>query len=177
MRTCEGYAAKGWCKEKSCSSSSETGGVYACGDNLNNPERNCCACGGGSYQPTCLPQGSVCGGPGQQTQKCCEGSCQSQFGGSKMYCMRAPAPSPSPTACTDTPNWNNGWSGCGDESLGFWPFCENGKGWTCEGYAAKGWCKEKSCSSASETGGVYACGDNLNNPEQNCCACGGGSYQ
>jgi len=79
--------------------------------------------------------------------------------------------------CTDTPNWNNGYSRCGDESLGYWPYCEVGKGWTCAGYAAKGWCRSDRCLSPGETGGVYACGDKLKSPEDNCCACGGGSKQ
>lgn len=83
--------------------------------------------------------------------------------------------------CTDTSNWNNGWSGCGSESLGRWPYCQTGQGWTCAGYAAKGWCKWNRCLSESDTGGVYACGYNtagnhLNYPEHHCCACGGGSY-
>merc|ERR1712151_571585 len=169
--TCAGYAAKGWCKSDRCLSPSETGGGYACGDNLNNPEHNCCECGGGSNQPSCVPEGQVCGGPGRQTLTCCEGNCQYPYGGaSQMYCVNSPQ-------CTDTPNWNNGYSRCSDESLGYWPYCEAGKGWTCAGYAAKGWCKSDRCLSPSETGGVYACGDKLNSPELNCCACGGGSKQ
>merc|ERR1712019_240167 len=82
----------------------------------------------------------------------------------------------SSSTCEDMPSWNNGYSKCGDESFGYWPYCVPGQGWTCEGYEKKGWCKWDRCLSADWTGGVYACGDKLNYPERACCACGGG-YQ
>merc|ERR1712048_818856 len=149
---------------------------------------------------TCVAQGEYCGGPGQRTLECCSGSCQYPPNSDTMVCrddamLEAPSKgddamleaastghhamleAASTEICTDTPNWNNGYSRCVDDSLGHWPFCEASKGWTCAGYAAKGWCKSDKCLSPSETGGVYACGDKLDSPELNCCACGGGSKQ
>merc|ERR1712187_446138 len=258
--TCAGYAAKGWCRSDRCLSPSETGGVYACGNKLKSPEDNCCACGGGSKQPSCASEGQSCGWNNDQTQSCCDGmQCKPFVGGSNMQCVRAPpscaregqscgwnnaqtqsccddvectpflggsdmqcvkkqstcvaqgdycggpgqrtleccsgycqyppnsdtmvcgddamleAPSKGDDAmleaastghhamleaastgiCTDTPNWNNGYSRCVNDFLRHWPFCEAGKGWTCAGYAAKGWCRSDRCLSPSETGGVY----------------------
>merc|ERR1712061_901908 len=43
---------------------------------------------------TCVAEGAVCGGPGQDTQTCCgESKCQQLFGGSEMKCA------PSPPTC------------------------------------------------------------------------------
>merc|ERR1712232_1004718 len=128
--TCAAYVAKGWCRNNQCIPPSGTGGVYACGDKLNSPEQNCCACG-------------------------------------------KPEERNNASQCVDTPTWNNGWKTCQNEHLGSDPsMCIPGRGWTCTGYVAKGWCRNNKCLPPSGTGGVYACGDALNSPEQNCCACG-----
>lgn len=75
--------------------------------------------------------------------------------------------------CVDTPGWTNGWKPCNRDSLGYnSKYCQAGSGWTCEGYVAKGWCRNDRCLSPNELGGVYACGSTLNSPEFNCCACG-----
>jgi len=62
--TCAAYVAKGWCRAGRCLGPDETGGVYACGDKLKSPERNCCACGGGE---SCKPLGSSC----ERSDECC----------------------------------------------------------------------------------------------------------
>merc|ERR1712061_108206 len=70
----------------------EIGGVYACGDKLNSPERNCCACGGGSKQPSppsCASEGQSCGWNNAQTQDCCDDmECTPFLGGSDMQCVK-----------------------------------------------------------------------------------------
>jgi len=75
--------------------------------------------------------------------------------------------------CVDTPGWTNGWRDCKSEDLGDdRKNCKPRRGWTCEGYVAKGWCKNDRCLRPWEINGVYACGPSLGSPELNCCACG-----
>eukprot|EP00929_Paragymnodinium_shiwhaense_P108724 TRINITY_DN75059_c0_g1_i1.p2 TRINITY_DN75059_c0_g1~~TRINITY_DN75059_c0_g1_i1.p2 ORF type:complete len:277 (-),score=59.48 TRINITY_DN75059_c0_g1_i1:131-961(-) len=75
--------------------------------------------------------------------------------------------------CLDNEGWTNGWKPCYREELGDeTENCEMDEGWTCAGYVAKGWCADRQCLSARDTGGVYVCGVNLKNPEEHCCACG-----
>merc|ERR1719487_2923264 len=81
-------------------------------------------------------------------------------------------------SCVDTPNWDNGWYDCAKESYdpGMCTAADAPTGgWTCAAYVAKGWCRDGRCLGPDETGGVYACGWKLKSPEDNCCACGGGS--
>jgi len=81
------------------------------------------------------------------------------------------------TGCKDTANWHNGWSRCAYEQNGQDPeLCSATPstqppytaGWTCKAYAVKGW-----CSGASKK--AWAMGAHLNDPEENCCVCGGGT--
>jgi len=83
--TCAGYVAKGWCKNNQCLPPSQTTGVWACGQTLNYPENNCCACG----KPTCVPEGGTCGDNNHVSADCCQGlECQQMLGGSQMKCVR-----------------------------------------------------------------------------------------
>lgn len=71
--------------------------------------------------------------------------------------------------CEDTPNWTNGYWECGG-NVHAGPNCE-GRGLTCEAYAASGWCQRGIVTPGFEK----AFGQGMAWPELNCCACGGGS--
>eukprot|EP00928_Gymnodinium_smaydae_P099476 TRINITY_DN9506_c0_g1_i1.p2 TRINITY_DN9506_c0_g1~~TRINITY_DN9506_c0_g1_i1.p2 ORF type:complete len:174 (-),score=31.66 TRINITY_DN9506_c0_g1_i1:72-593(-) len=72
--------------------------------------------------------------------------------------------------CKDaSPDWTNGFLGCAAEGFGTQHGCTP-QGWTCEGYEIRGWCKD-----GQKTTGSFAFGKDMNYPERNCCACGGGT--
>lgn len=72
--------------------------------------------------------------------------------------------------CIDTPAWTNRWSDCWyKQGKRDWQGCTT-SGWTCSGYQKQGWCRN-----GQQTTESWAFGSGLNNPERNCCACGGGS--
>merc|ERR1711879_104773 len=72
--------------------------------------------------------------------------------------------------CQDTRDWRNGYKYCGGDGHDSYDGCF-ASGWSCAGYVKQAWCANGRPAPGSE----FAFGQYLNYPEQNCCACGGGS--
>lgn len=68
--------------------------------------------------------------------------------------------------CIDTLGWANGYSDCQEELGHSKPNWCTDRGWTCGGYAQKGFCQNSKLTSAHYGGPA------LNFPENNCCVCG-----
>merc|ERR1719336_953184 len=74
------------------------------------------------------------------------------------------------SACVDKEDdWANGYEACGADGFGADEGCSPA-GWTCAGYVFRGHCD----GTGVVPGHEWAMGDSFNNPEKNCCACGGG---
>lgn len=157
--TCEAYEAKKWCYQ-----GHELQIPSVEGSDLNEPTKNCCACGGGSFtaesfqaagmdstlcsmRTGCLGQeGSCCPGPDGKYQECCL----------------------SEPVCEDTSGWANGWTMC---AMGIHENRDDActpAGLTCEGYARAGLCS----GGAGVKGFEWTLGSSYNSPERNCCVCG-----
>lgn len=65
--------------------------------------------------------------------------------------------------CVDTPGWDNGMADCDGEG------CAPGSGYTCAAYFRNEWCKAGMVKSPEFAG------EEFDFPEENCCACGGGT--
>eukprot|EP00928_Gymnodinium_smaydae_P047148 TRINITY_DN3144_c0_g1_i4.p1 TRINITY_DN3144_c0_g1~~TRINITY_DN3144_c0_g1_i4.p1 ORF type:complete len:311 (+),score=46.96 TRINITY_DN3144_c0_g1_i4:68-1000(+) len=73
--------------------------------------------------------------------------------------------------CENVRNWANGFN-CREEGYGSEHGCTE-RGWTCEGYEHRRFCVDGQLRyDVCYWNGCF--GEKLNNPEHNCCACGGG---
>jgi hypothetical protein len=87
----------------------------------------------------------------------CDGSGLGAAAGAAAY-----APPRADLVCKDTASWSSGYNN---------PLVV-GAGYDCGGYIAQGWCDAGTRSPTGAVGDGHPIGDNYNNPESNCCACG-----
>eukprot|EP00927_Polykrikos_kofoidii_P083009 TRINITY_DN8402_c0_g2_i1.p1 TRINITY_DN8402_c0_g2~~TRINITY_DN8402_c0_g2_i1.p1 ORF type:complete len:1106 (+),score=146.24 TRINITY_DN8402_c0_g2_i1:405-3320(+) len=171
--TCIGYLNKlgghEWCVDGQVNPKQSWG----TGDANNNPERNCCACGGGTNRqvqtrvtvehskPTVPPLVSIPDFPFFDPVEVQSEADNTNPGGEG-------------SVCKDTPGWVNGFTHC-SHSMTEADGCTDG-GLTCFAYS-NGIKGKKICADGAVVkGSEWATGTGYNEPETNCCACGGGTF-